>query len=108
MTIIRWLLGAGMTYEEAGRMYAPFNRMAAPDPANREAVADLARAALAGDAPLPVHDQQQRRGERAAVGGGAGAGDRGSTVFLIIKLRVNSSRLELATHPASEEPSGYR
>ena len=52
MTIVRWLLGAGMTYEEAGRRYAPFNRMAAPDPANREAVADLARAALAGTRPF--------------------------------------------------------
>jgi uncharacterized protein YecE (DUF72 family) len=47
MTIIRWLLGPGMTYEEAGRRYAPFNRLAAPDPANRRAVADLAREALA-------------------------------------------------------------
>jgi uncharacterized protein YecE (DUF72 family) len=52
MTIVRWLLGAGMTYEEAGRMYAPFNRMAAPDPASREAVADLARAAVAGERPF--------------------------------------------------------
>jgi uncharacterized protein YecE (DUF72 family) len=52
MTIVRWLLGAGLTYEEAGRMYAPFNRMAAPDPGNREAVADLARAALAGKRPF--------------------------------------------------------
>jgi uncharacterized protein YecE (DUF72 family) len=52
MTIVRWLLGAGLTYEEAGRMYAPFNRMAAPDPGNREAVADLARAALAGGRPF--------------------------------------------------------
>ncbi|HEX4495864.1 MAG TPA: DUF72 domain-containing protein, partial [Thermoanaerobaculia bacterium] len=52
MTIVRWLLGAGLTYEEAGRMYAPFNRMAAPDPGNREAVADLARAALAGERPF--------------------------------------------------------
>lgn len=47
MTAIRWLLGAGMTYEEAGQRYAPFNRMAAPDPASRKAVADLAREALA-------------------------------------------------------------
>jgi uncharacterized protein YecE (DUF72 family) len=52
VTIVRWLLGAGMTYEEAGRMYAPFNRMAAPDPGNREAVAELARAALAGNRPF--------------------------------------------------------
>ncbi|HSK81064.1 MAG TPA: DUF72 domain-containing protein [Thermoanaerobaculia bacterium] len=47
MTVIRWLLGSGMTYEEAGRRYAPFNRMAAPDPVSRKAVADLAREALA-------------------------------------------------------------
>jgi len=52
MTIIRWLLGPGMTYEEAGRRYAPFNRMAAPDPLNRRAVADLARAALAAGHPF--------------------------------------------------------
>jgi uncharacterized protein YecE (DUF72 family) len=52
MTIVRWLLGAGMTYEEAGRMYAPFNRLAAPDPASREAVADLGRAAVAGERPF--------------------------------------------------------
>jgi uncharacterized protein YecE (DUF72 family) len=52
MTIIRWLLGAGLTYEEAGRRYAPFNRLAAPDPASRQAVADLARAAVAGGRPF--------------------------------------------------------
>jgi uncharacterized protein YecE (DUF72 family) len=52
MTIVRWLLGPGMTYEEAGRRYAPFNRLAAPDPAGREAVADLARGALAEGRPF--------------------------------------------------------
>jgi uncharacterized protein YecE (DUF72 family) len=51
-TIIRWLLGPGMTYENAGREYAPFNRLAAPDPAARKAVADLARAALAAGRPF--------------------------------------------------------
>lgn len=51
MTVIRWLLGPGMTYEEAGTRYAPFNRMAAPDLANRQAVADLAREALAAGRP---------------------------------------------------------
>ena len=30
ITLVRWLLGPGMTYEDAGRRYAPFNRMAAP------------------------------------------------------------------------------
>jgi hypothetical protein len=52
MTIIRWLLGAGLTYEEAGRRYAPFNRLAAPDPASRQAVAELARAAIAASRPF--------------------------------------------------------
>src|SRR5258706_11147746 len=52
MTIIRWLLGAGLTYEEAGRRYAPFNRLAAPDPASRQAVAELARAAVAAGRPF--------------------------------------------------------
>jgi uncharacterized protein YecE (DUF72 family) len=52
MTAIRWLLGPGMTYEEAGQRYAPFNRMAAPDPGSRKAVADLAREALAAGRPF--------------------------------------------------------
>ena len=52
MTILRWLLGPGMTYEEAGSRYAPFNRMAAPDLPNRQAVADLAREALATGRPV--------------------------------------------------------
>jgi hypothetical protein len=52
MTILRWLVHPGMTYEEAGRRYAPFNRMAAPDPASRRAVADLAHEALAAGRPF--------------------------------------------------------
>lgn len=52
MTIVRWLLTPGLTYEEAGRRYAPFNRMAAPDPANRQAVASLAREAPAAGRPF--------------------------------------------------------
>jgi uncharacterized protein YecE (DUF72 family) len=51
-TIIRWLLGGDMTYETAGRAYAPFNRLAAPDPAARRAVADLAREARAAGRPF--------------------------------------------------------
>jgi uncharacterized protein YecE (DUF72 family) len=51
-TILRWLLGPGMTYEDAGRRYEPFNRLAAPDPTNRRAVADLAREALAAGRPF--------------------------------------------------------
>src|SRR6185295_7535550 len=52
MTIIRWLVHPGLTYEEAGRRYAPFNRLAAPDPENRQAVASLAREALAAGRPF--------------------------------------------------------
>lgn len=52
MTIVRWLLGPGMSYEEAGRRYAPFNRLAAPDPAGRKSVAGLAREALAAGRPF--------------------------------------------------------
>jgi uncharacterized protein YecE (DUF72 family) len=52
MTIVRWMLAPGMTYEEAGRRYAPFNRMAAPDPANRSAAAGLAKEALTAGRPF--------------------------------------------------------
>ncbi len=52
MTVIRWLLGPGMTYEEAGRRYAPFNRLAAPDRTNRRAAADLAAEATAAGRPF--------------------------------------------------------
>jgi uncharacterized protein YecE (DUF72 family) len=51
-TIIRWMLGPNMTYETAGRLYAPFNRLAAPDLAARRAVADLAREAVAAGRPF--------------------------------------------------------
>jgi uncharacterized protein YecE (DUF72 family) len=43
----RWLLGSGVTYEEAGKRFAPFDRILAPDPGARRALADLARATLA-------------------------------------------------------------
>lgn len=49
--ILRWML-AGGTYEEAGKRYAPFNRLAAPDPAARRAIAELARGALAEGQPF--------------------------------------------------------
>lgn len=48
-TIVRWLVAPGLTYEETGRRFAPFDRMQAPDPATRRAVATLAlEAAVAG------------------------------------------------------------
>jgi uncharacterized protein YecE (DUF72 family) len=47
LTVGRWLLGGGATYEAAGKRFAPFNRLAAPDLAARRAWAELARQALA-------------------------------------------------------------
>jgi uncharacterized protein YecE (DUF72 family) len=47
LTVGRWLLGSGATYEAAGKRFAPFNRLAAPDPGARRALAELARQALA-------------------------------------------------------------
>ncbi|HYL06098.1 MAG TPA: DUF72 domain-containing protein [Thermoanaerobaculia bacterium] len=47
LTVGRWLLGSGTTYEQASKRFAPFNRLTAPDPAARRALAGLAREALA-------------------------------------------------------------
>jgi uncharacterized protein YecE (DUF72 family) len=47
LTVGRWLLGSGATYEAASKRFAPFDRLAAPDPRARGALAELARAALA-------------------------------------------------------------
>jgi uncharacterized protein YecE (DUF72 family) len=52
MTIARWLLGPGMTYEEAGRLYAPFNKLVAPDENARTALARLAHNAIAAGRPF--------------------------------------------------------
>jgi uncharacterized protein YecE (DUF72 family) len=51
-TIIRWLLGSGMTYEEAGRRYAPFDRIQKEDPAARGALTEMAREAHAAVRPF--------------------------------------------------------
>jgi uncharacterized protein YecE (DUF72 family) len=39
--VVRWMLGHGRGYEEARDLYAPFDALAAPDPASRSAVAGL-------------------------------------------------------------------
>jgi uncharacterized protein YecE (DUF72 family) len=52
MTVVRWLLARDMTYEAAGRLYAPFNRIAAPDPAARRGLAELAGQSLASGRPF--------------------------------------------------------
>jgi uncharacterized protein YecE (DUF72 family) len=45
--VVRWLLGLRRTYEEAGRLFAPFDRLQEEDPATRRALATLAREAVA-------------------------------------------------------------
>jgi uncharacterized protein YecE (DUF72 family) len=45
-TLLRWLLPRDLTYAEASRRFAPFNRLAAPDPAARQAILELARQTL--------------------------------------------------------------
>jgi uncharacterized protein YecE (DUF72 family) len=45
--VVRWMLGHGRGYEEARDLYAPFDRLAAPDPESRDAVARLCAAAVA-------------------------------------------------------------
>lgn len=52
ITIARWLLGPGMTYEEAGRLYAPFNKLVAPDESARNGLARLAHNAIAAGRPF--------------------------------------------------------
>jgi uncharacterized protein YecE (DUF72 family) len=52
ITIARWLLGPGMTYEDAGRLYAPFNKLHAPDETARNGLARLAHNAIASDRPF--------------------------------------------------------
>ena len=45
--VVRWMLGHGRGYEEAKDLYAPFDRLAAPDPEARRQIAWLARRAAA-------------------------------------------------------------
>ncbi len=44
--VMRWMLRANHRYDEAKDLYAPFDRVAEPDDASRDALARLARAAL--------------------------------------------------------------
>jgi hypothetical protein len=44
--VVRWMLGHGRGYEEARELYAPFDRLAAPDPESRESIAALLRRAV--------------------------------------------------------------
>jgi uncharacterized protein YecE (DUF72 family) len=53
--VVRWMLGHGRGYEEARELYAPFDRLAAPDPESRASIAGLlARAIRAGKEGLVI------------------------------------------------------
>ncbi len=53
LLVARWMLRRGMRYEQARERYAPFDRLAEPDPRNRERLAGLlARTAARGSAAL--------------------------------------------------------
>jgi uncharacterized protein YecE (DUF72 family) len=53
--VVRWMLGHGRGYEEARELYAPFDRLAAPDPESRASIAALlARAIRAGKEGLVI------------------------------------------------------
>ena len=89
--IVRWNLGAGLSYEDAKARYAPFDRLRAEDLPTRRALAEAAVAALGegrrvfiainnkaeGSAPLSVLRLAREIGDRLARAGplDADAGD---------------------------------
>jgi uncharacterized protein YecE (DUF72 family) len=52
--VVRWLLGPGETYEEAGKRFAPFDRLQEEDPAARRGLATLARESVARSQPVLI------------------------------------------------------
>jgi uncharacterized protein YecE (DUF72 family) len=52
--VVRWMLGAGMKYEEARDRYAPFNRLVDEDPGTRGEIAERSIAAAMRDIPVYV------------------------------------------------------
>jgi hypothetical protein len=78
--VVRWMLGHGRGYEEARDLYAPFDRLAAPDPTSRSGVARLcaAAAAVGREATVVVNNKAEGSSPlslaelaRAIVGGSA-------------------------------------
>ncbi|MCA8949188.1 MAG: DUF72 domain-containing protein [Planctomycetes bacterium] len=51
---VRWMLRPGLGYEQAKARYAPFDRLADPDPASRDEIAALCAAAAAAGLPVTV------------------------------------------------------
>jgi uncharacterized protein YecE (DUF72 family) len=48
----RWMLAQGMGYEQAGRLYEPFDKLVAPDPGARRSLSELAKETLASGREL--------------------------------------------------------
>jgi uncharacterized protein YecE (DUF72 family) len=59
--VIRWMLAPGQRYEAARDAWSPFDRIRAPDPVNREAIASLAAEAVAagGSAFVVVNNKAE-------------------------------------------------
>lgn len=57
-TIIRWVVGRGLSYEEAGTGFQPFNRLQREDPEERRAIAALVHEAVAegGEALVTINN----------------------------------------------------
>ena len=65
-TVIRWMLAPGHRYESARDAWSPFDRLRAPDPANREAVAALALEAVSAGGPALVVVNNKAEGSSPA------------------------------------------
>lgn len=59
--VVRWMLGAGLRYEEARVRYAPFDRLQAPDAGSRSEIASLCAATLAagGEATVVINNKAE-------------------------------------------------
>lgn len=65
--VVRWLLGHGLGYDEARRVYEPFDRLAAPDAASRAEIAALVAACTAagGDAFVIINNKAEGSAPRS-------------------------------------------
>jgi uncharacterized protein YecE (DUF72 family) len=62
--VVRWMLGAGMKYEEARERYAPFNRLIDEDPETRGEIAG--RTVVAAMRNIPVYVVANNKAEGSA------------------------------------------